>query len=294
MTLRYRGLLLRFMEARHHIYLARARGDAPPWTRDPILREYKFTNVYRELDRQTIWIDANIRRPFADHSHLWFMLAIARIGCTREMLAELISTRGAWPSIDGRWSFAAFSRVLARYVQAHRHDGARAFYAAWQVNHNLYRRLDETWARRHHIADSLNKTTTLEAAYMLLDGLPGWGGFMRYELVCDLRHTRYLREATDVLTWTQPGPGSQRGLNRVFGLPPKYRTWQHAHFIAEAMALLNWISARWDHAPALELRDVEHSLCEFDKYERARLGEGRPKQRYHAGKPLLKPTVYVK
>jgi hypothetical protein len=32
--------------------------------------------------------------------------------------------------------------------------------------------------------------------------------------------------------------------------------------------------------PKLEMRDIEHSLCEFDKYERARLGHGKPRSRY--------------
>lgn len=296
MTPRYRGNLLRFMEARHRIYLARSRGEPQPWTKDPIFQVYKFTNVYRELDRQTIWIDENIRRPFADHQDLWFMLAIARIGCTRELLSALMSTRGAWPDADGRWSFATFTRVLSRYVNVRRADKARAFYAAWQVNHNLYRRLHETWAHRHRVTDGLDAATTLQEAYVLLNGLPSWGGFMRYELVCDLRHTRYLREATDVFTWTQPGPGSQRGLNRVFGVPATCAAWSHEVFITETVALLNWISPRWEHAPRLELRDVEHSLCEFDKYERTRLGESRPKQRYRfdASKPELCPAVYVK
>ena len=31
-----------------------------------------------------------------------------------------------------------------------------------------------------------------------------------------------------------------------------------------------------------EMRDVEHTLCEFDKYERAVVGDGTPKQRYSA------------
>jgi len=29
---------------------------------------------------------------------------------------------------------------------------------------------------------------------------------------------------------------------------------------------------------------VEHTLCEFDKYERARLGEGKPKEIFRNGK----------
>ena len=32
--------------------------------------------------------------------------------------------------------------------------------------------------------------------------------------------------------------------------------------------------------PSLEMRDIEHSLCEYDKYERARLGQGRPRSRF--------------
>ena len=30
--------------------------------------------------------------------------------------------------------------------------------------------------------------------------------------------------------------------------------------------------------PAWDMRTVEHTLCEFDKYERVRTGEGRPRQ----------------
>ena len=32
--------------------------------------------------------------------------------------------------------------------------------------------------------------------------------------------------------------------------------------------------------PALEMREIEHCLCEFDKYERVRLGQGRPRSKY--------------
>lgn len=49
--------------ARHAIYKARGAEQQPPWTKDPILRQYKFCNIYRELDRGTRWISANWRRP---------------------------------------------------------------------------------------------------------------------------------------------------------------------------------------------------------------------------------------
>jgi hypothetical protein len=28
------------------------------------------------------------------------------------------------------------------------------------------------------------------------------------------------------------------------------------------------------------MRDIEHCLCEFDKYERVRLGQGKPRAQY--------------
>ena len=34
------------------------------------------------------------------------------------------------------------------------------------------------------------------------------------------------------------------------------------------------------HMPPLEMREVEHTLCEFDKYERVRNGEGKPRSIY--------------
>jgi hypothetical protein len=32
--------------------------------------------------------------------------------------------------------------------------------------------------------------------------------------------------------------------------------------------------------PKLEMRDVEHTLCEFDKYERVKAGEGQMRAKY--------------
>jgi hypothetical protein len=41
------------------------------------------------------------------------------------------------------------------------------------------------------------------------------------------------------------------------------------------------------YVPMLEMRDIEHSLCEFDKYERVRLGQGRPRSKYTYKAPSL-------
>jgi hypothetical protein len=41
----------RFAGERQHIYHARLRGASAPWTLDPVLSQYRFTNAYRAADR---------------------------------------------------------------------------------------------------------------------------------------------------------------------------------------------------------------------------------------------------
>lgn len=50
----------RFAAARQAIYLARLRGVGEPWSDDPILRDYRFTNVYRAADRVSQFLIQNI------------------------------------------------------------------------------------------------------------------------------------------------------------------------------------------------------------------------------------------
>ena len=43
--------LWRFASERHRIYLQRITGQPHPWTSDPVLSSYRFTNVFRAADR---------------------------------------------------------------------------------------------------------------------------------------------------------------------------------------------------------------------------------------------------
>jgi hypothetical protein len=48
-----------WISERHSIFLRRQEGKPKPWTDDPILRDYKFTNPFRENDRGTVWLREN-------------------------------------------------------------------------------------------------------------------------------------------------------------------------------------------------------------------------------------------
>ena len=49
-----------------------------------------------------------------------------------------------------------------------------------------------------------------------------------------------------------------------------------------------------DHVPVgqVDMRTIEHSLCEWDKYERVRLGQGKPRSKFtQSSEPLPQGVV---
>src|SRR5438094_843323 len=50
----------RFAAERQRIFFSRLAGDPAPWTVDPILGSYKFTNAYRASDRVSQYLIRNV------------------------------------------------------------------------------------------------------------------------------------------------------------------------------------------------------------------------------------------
>ena len=259
-------------------------------------------------------MDKHIRKPFADHPHLWFMLAIARYINWPDTLAELIETK-QWPShpdFEPSWITTALEHRAARgekvYTGAYMiraESDTKANWYSWTKHRYIAEivlgRLwedREEWARELEPARSglpkVPKVPTLESVWtkFQLPRYVGWGPFMAYEVVTDLRHTRYLGEAEDIYTWANAGPGAIRGLNRLYGrdLAAKPRPEQTNGEMFELMKDLNDLDDTDFNTtfglpvdsdpPRFEMRDVEHTLCEFDKYERVRLSEGKMRSKY--------------
>jgi hypothetical protein len=110
----------------------------------------------------------------------------------------------------------------------------------------------------------------------------GWGGFMSYEVVTDLNYTPVLQNAKDKMSWANAGPGAKRGLNRLLGKPidtpmkQPYANERMQHLLIGATAKLK-PTVPIEH---VDMRVIEHSLCEFDKWCRVKNGEGRPRSRF--------------
>lgn len=271
-----------FMVAREALRVAKEAGAPWPWSPDQILSRYKFTNVKREDDRTTRWMRANWTGPNLDRpgGEIVFNCALFRYFGTTEFAAA-VGWRREWRPDE----------VLATAL-ARRSRGERVFTGAYIVptlGHRgpkaeavVHHVLTPLWAARERLAATALRTASWRSVAAELRRLPGFGGtgFLAKEVLQDVIRTPVLENAVDRDTWCPAGPGARRGLNRIFGRPVGASRPERA-LLAEMVGLLAFARDRLPaHMPGLELHDIQFQLCEFDKYERVRLGEGRPRSLY--------------
>jgi len=272
-----------WINERHAIYMAKAEGKPRPWTTDPILSHYKFTNPFRELDRTTVWMRQNLTVPNggADMGEMIFNCCVFRMFGTMEMSKEL-----GWVS---EWR----PNMVKAVARDRLNRGLKVFTGAYIItNQGLKNPKEEVvcdmfltpiWQNKDHLAEVCFSTRSLEKMHKELSKFQGWGGggFMSYEVVTDLNHTTAMPNPVDRYTWANAGPGAKRGLNRLHGRPLDKTG--GVDWNMEMKELLD-ISHRYVSPYVLkmgvDMRTIEHSLCEWDKYQRVFHGQGKPRSIY--------------
>lgn len=244
---------------------------------DPIIAQYRFCNVRRNDDRVTKWIHEHILDHWRHHDELWFFLTVARLFNYPPSLYEMLDL------LD------PFKPALIRTrLHNRKKAGRKNFNAAYIVSTNgrtmdkvdyiVAEVLGPLWADRKAISKKIHVAPTLDEVHRILMDQNGMASFMAAQVVADLKYARPDRWE-DFHTFAASGPGSKRGLNRIMEAPID-KPWREAAF-RETLGLLRLkVNAKLRWPEPLTAQDLQNCLCEFDKYERARLGEGRPKQKY--------------
>ncbi len=277
-------MLVYWIHERELIRESRASGSPPPWTADPVLASRRFCNVRREDDRVTRWIRENVREPYAGHPFLWLMLCMCRIVNWPDAIAELIEAPSAWP-IDDDFDPEATALALARRAGR----GDKTYTAAYVVpapsergaskhRYIALTMVGDLWRRRGEFGPWYFSGATLEETHRRIRMSRGWGDFLAYQAVVDMRFCpSLLAHAPDVTTWAAAGPGSIRGLNRIHGRPVATKLRQ-ADALRELLAVRRLLAN--EHDIDLDLSDVPNVLCEVDKYLRVSSGDGDTRQRF--------------
>ena len=327
---------------RHAVYLRRRAGRPWPWTDDEILRTFKFTNVFRELDRTTAWLREYVRDPRRDSPEVlpavvlfrWFHLISTGQGlfCQTDVEApsafDLYLRRGrvrdlrrAVVAVNGeRGPHSTGAYIVLGQRGYSKLDGI--LYSFDQFMKSMLPLPDGGRTTWRGLAEQMlewrdERPYALRDLWRVLEDVPYLGPFMAYEMVTDLRWTALLDRAPDVDTWANVGPGARRGLARLRDrldptkwrlqsaakVPPEQEQEEMRELLALSRDPAYWpqvdeegdrsvqtgqyaFDQKWGADelagpwPRWELRDVEQWLCEWDKYERVRTGQGRPRNLY--------------
>lgn len=261
-----------WMQERENVRISKeVRHLSKPWTHDPIIQRYRFCNVRREDDKVTRWFKENWRNEkYWDEPNFIAAIMLGRTINWPDTLRVL-----GFPHV---WDSEEYLRLLDQF-QA---EGNKVYTGAYMITagptgirKNLWVLGNaETYFQHPPVMES-----TLEASWRNIQAYPCVGPFIAGQIVADLKQTKHLRDASDWKTWAPVGPGSMRGLNRCFDRPVKTQISQE-----QGLEEMREVSAASDMAnmfvPTLCLQDVQNCLCEFDKYERVRLGEGKPRSSY--------------
>lgn len=262
---------------RQRIWHRRFVLSAPgPWTTDATMRDFSFTNVYRELDRGTIYYVDRILEPLlASGASDGDILAIT----TAYRLFNKVATWEACfePMQLGCWDWndceaqlrerAAIDPVFTAATMVCAYDGK----PGRDKIERVCLMLAETFRERDGFARAVKSARTPQDAWRALTSLPGIGPFLAYEIYSDLMYANGRFFAWDEDAWANPGPGCQRGLKLIFpgrtdyvSLMRNLRDEQEATF---ARLGLDFAAIAF-RGKRLTMRSIEHWCCEFQKYER--------------------------
>lgn len=266
-------LFFSYINERQRIMERKEAGEAWPWTFDVTLRDGYFCSVYREDDKVTRWHADNLRNAYGDNPEL-------------TLLANVAFRSFNWPQtgqtlldcdLIQHWDLE--TAVSEIHKQDQKISGAYILkgYTCGDKVRGLAMIVDDFHSHLTERTEALMSMNTLAEQYQYLRTIPFMGPFTAYQLLQDLRRTVVSSGRLDRRTFAVAGPGAKRGLNRYHKRPvDQVLSPEQAHF---EMVEIQQKSPQYTDLH-LDVSDVQHNLCEYDKYLRVLLGEGRMKKKY--------------
>jgi hypothetical protein len=267
----------RFAYERQAIWHRREVLQIPrPWTKDPTLHSYWFVNVHRELDPGTQFLIKNIMRKSSILEDTVFSVLLYRV----------FNNVDAWKEAFGGPTARGAQFLLGmKKMRARQQRGDTIATRAWTVpplsnypGKDYLARVEaavSTWSPTYLLAQDLWRATGLEQAWIMIQRFPLMGKFTAYQVALDM--TYLFGNLTDdewVYTHNNGGKFKAKGGNTGGGsgsmleqMGTDIRTLQQLRDKVLNNQGLDWNDVAWKEKPHCSLADIEHTLCEFHKYQ---------------------------
>lgn len=284
-----------FIQERMKMFWRRCEGKRV-LTEDPILREYKFTNVYRACDRVSQYLLRYVIYHDVEKYSPEDMLL-------RILVFKIFNKIETWEYIEevyGEITIHHFDVRQISHLLSERQTYAPIFNNAYMMtgSHKRYDYLTtkhEKWLTMvkdefigGNVATKILNARSLKEVYTLLRGCSFLGGFLAYQYAIDFNYSPYVN--FDENSFVVAGIGAIRGIQKCFlSHSNSYEdairyTQQHFKELQVKYGFTDFKSLK-GHEPTL--LDLQNCFCETDKLLRAKMpdllvGNKRIKQKYKA------------
>lgn len=303
-------LFFQTMYERQEIWYKRFILKQPsPWTENEIFANYKFTNVYRELDRNSQYLIHNVILKETNRKELIWKILFFRYFNNPNTNRFFESVKPEW--VGGVPSIAQYDQdehtTLIQYL---REAGENPFTNAYLINSMACPGKTRDWCYTQNIIptlhrkiDELNmvllKSKTPEDIVKYLLSLPGVANFIAHEFYQDFTYvpiyTNKKLMQFDQNDWTNVGPGADLGIRLIFPSLKRKDKINAIYWLRDLSSeylakygdfkYLNWDKEKGGYyvtpgVGSLSLHPMEMYLCEFQKYWKMMIKEGKQRSKF--------------
>jgi thymidylate kinase len=263
----------RFAAKRQDVFFKRAYHALPPWTDDPILSHFKFTNAYRASDRVSQFLIRNVIYQGDQRSdEVFFRTILFKLFNKIETWQLLEKTLG--PLKTATFDLRSFDDVLTAAMARKQTIYSAAYIMPSGGKHGEPKKHRNHLALlRNMLADGVPQRITqmkrMRDVFELLLSYPMIGDFLAYQYATDLNYS--VLTSFSEMEFVVPGPGARDGIRKCFSDLGGLNEADVVKMVADRQEVefdrlgLDFKSL-WGRP--LQLIDCQNLFCEVDKYAR--------------------------
>ena len=298
--------LYNFIKRRYNIHLRKdVLGKPQPWTKDPVLQEFRFTNIRREHDRESKWLIKNIStNPDLSYEDKLLNSILFRL-YNKHQTSELIGM----PIHFSKYKDWDPEKYRHLFEEALKTDPHRVFFTGAFNTGGLKRALkwylpkdtpDNSMEMRvmcfvkyllgSTMIDDIKAAKTQKDVFKTLSSCMGIGGFLGYQMFVDMTYIPEFPFSEN--EFTIAGPGCRWGLDYLFDDKDGMTYEECIFWVRDNLERLfhEVLGKEWDckkifwdlpeEDRCFNIMSLENCFCELSKYIRAKTETGRPRKKY--------------
>ncbi len=263
-----------FAAERQNVFFNKIKKKHPPWSKDRILRKYKFTNAYRAADRVSQYLIQNV---IYDDDHdledLFFRIILFKI-------FNKIETWELLKSKLGEINYKTFDFSTYNEVLTEAQDSGKAIYSGAYIMASGKSAFGYSKKHRNHLALvskmmeenlplKIATAESMQEAFTLIKSYPSIGDFLAYQYVTDINYSK-ITDFSET-EFVVPGPGAIDGIHKCFSDLGGLSETEIIKMMYERQSLefeRLGIKFKTLWGRPLKLIDCQNLFCEVDKYSR--------------------------